>query len=298
MSNQQLPNQQPPLPPTAQKSSRGFWIAIIALLLIWSIALFFRWELRAWWWTHQLKQSSTPEERAFYLARIASINDARIAWTAASKLQNDPRPEVRAAAVVILRQHTKHMKAAFQLVNSLRDDDPLIVMDAAVAIAESPHAAKFIKAFGSNLKYTKGNIAWGAAAALGRIGGPEAEQVLIDALTGPDTSTEPDTLAEPLEPDVKAQVIDSLGFLGCKRAIPLMIEAIDDDRPISRKPQSQLSAERAIAALAGQLPNLGINPQSALQQSALQQSALQAVAITPTVSAVAQRWAQLLSDTP
>jgi hypothetical protein len=65
-----------------------------------------------------------------------------------------------------------------------------------------------------------------------------------------------------------------------------MIDALNDDRIVQILPQSQLSAQRAVATLRPELRARGADPNSALQ----------AASTVPTVAAIAARWIRLLTE--
>jgi hypothetical protein len=262
------------LRPAVQRTGRrAFFVLLVILVALWAVAMVFRWELRAQWWAYQLSRSATVAEHDFYVIRLASIRDK--SQHAVGRLMKDQRPEVREAAVTILR-FCEQPRATDRLFALLADDTAEVAAMAAMALAWQPDANRHVPRLRETLSaamYDDGRR-WGHAVALGRIGGPDAEAALCDALAGS------------CAPDVKAQLIDSLGLLGCRQAVPLMIDALGDHRPVTTLPHSQLSARRAIQALQSELLSKGADPLSALAASTSE----------PTVAGVATRWIQLLAE--
>ena len=256
----------------ARPGGRGpLVVTLLILVIMWGSFMYFRWELRAQWWAFQVAKAESREQRDFYVTRLASIRDQSL--NVIPGLLNSDKPEVREAAITILR-YCESDRAGDHLVEALDDPVPDLAAAAATMLAWRRGSARHVPRLRDQL-LTSGDRApaWGAAVALGRIGGPEAEGALLQALTGP------------LGPDVKGQVIDSLGMLGTQAAVPLMLDALADDRLLEVLPNSQQSARRAIAALQPDLVARGADPSAALE----------AASAAPSVAAVAAHWVHLLA---
>ncbi|HON68870.1 MAG TPA: HEAT repeat domain-containing protein [Phycisphaerae bacterium] len=253
-----------------ERKRHGSFIAVLLLLVgVWVLAMLFRWEIRAQWWAWQAVRAETRETRDYYVVRLASIRDQSL--PALARLIDDPRAEVREAAITVLR-HCEGARGADCLLDLLADEEPDVAGLAATALAWRRDARQHVTTLQHVLSRGDDPRAWGAAVALGRIGGPEAQAALCEAAP----------------PHVAAQVIDSLGLLGCREAVTLMMRARHDTRPIDVLPYSQMSAQRAIQALQGDLRSRGVDPASAL-----------ASASSPaTVAGVAEHWIRLLTGTP
>jgi HEAT repeat protein len=249
-------------------------VAVLLLLVgVWALAMFFRWEIRAQWWAWQATRAESRDARDYYVVRLASIRDKSL--HALPMLIDDSRADVRESAITILR-HCESARSADYLLDLLADEEPDVAGLAATALAWRRDARQHVPLLERILSHADDPRAWGAAVALGRIGGLEAQSALCEAL------------GRPGPPHVTAQVIDSLGLLGCREAVPLMMQARQDTRPISVLPHSQLSAQLAIRALQADLRSRGADPASAL-----------ASASSPaTVAGVAEHWIRLLSGTP
>ncbi len=257
-------------PSTLAKLRQPYVVALLLLVVIWIVVMMFRWQLRAQWWAHQAIAADNAEQLDFYVTRLASIRDRSL--RAVPALLDDERPEIRSAGITILR-YCQSEAAAELLLKMVADDNPDVAASAATTLAWRHGSTRYVPRLEQMLNGTQ-NAGWGAAVALGRINSPEAEQVLLKAL------------ATEVEPNVKAQLIDSLGIAGCEKAVPLMESALTDSRPIEITPHSQASAQRAIAALQGDLVAKGADPQQALK----------AVSTSRTVSAVAEYWLRLLGE--
>lgn len=264
----------PRIEPPPRPRRRSFLVLAVLLVAIWVIGMLFRWEIRARWWAWQITRAESREDRVFYLTRLASIRDRSLG--AVDMLIENPRAEIREAGIGVLR-YCESERAADRLIAMLGDASPDVAGMAATALALRPDSHRYVGRL-EMLFDRKGPPQWGAAVALGRIGGPHAHDLLESALSVPVT---PDSV-----PEVRAQIIDSLGMMGRRDAIRLMHEALQDHRPIRTLPFSQLSARRAIAALQPDLRAHGMDPAQAMA----------AADSPPTVAGVAGRWLQLLES--
>lgn len=269
------PERAAPFPHGRTRPRRWPSVLILALLVLgWGTAMLYRWELRSWWWAWQVTRAEAREQRDYYVACLASIGDR--ALVAVPVLLDDARPEVREAAATILRFCTSPRSAEY-LLAVLDDADADVAALAATTLAQRPDRDQHVIRLSESLSRSRGDTrSWGTAVALGRIGGPEAQAALLEAL------------AQPCAPDVKAQLIDSLGLLGCREAIPLIEEAQGDPRPIGILPFAQRSAQRAVAALRGDLLARGTDPEQAIR----------AASSELTVAGVAAYWLRLLRGDP
>ena len=225
---------------------RRWWFvsALALLVLLWLLAMFFRMELRAQWWAYRLTRAAGVADRQYYLVRLAAIGDESLG--AVGRLLGDSRAEVRSMGITVLG-YCKGPAASEFLLAALGDADPEVAATAALELALRPEAAALVPRLAAILEGGGSAPAWGACVALERMGGPAAEQVLLTAL--PKVS----------DADVRAQIIDSLGMLGSKAALPALRGMLADRRPISRLPASQGGALRAIGALQGRLASKGVD---------------------------------------
>ncbi len=254
----------------AKPARRSFFVLLVLLVAIWAVAMVFRWELRARWWAWQITRSESRENRDYYVTHLASIQDKSLG--AVGLLLHDSRPEIRDAGITVLR-YCESERATGRLIAMLADESPDVAGMAATTLAWRAGSRRYVGQL-ETLLNRKGPPQWGAAVALGRIGGPEAERALASALPNADSPA-----------DVRAQIIDSLGMLGCRNSLGLITEALQDSRPLSTPPFSQLSARHAVAALQSDLRTHGMDPAAAMA----------AAASPPTVAGVAARWLALLA---
>lgn len=258
-----------------RRSRRRLIVGVVVLALIWTVAMVFRWELRAQWWAYQLARCETPDQRAFYMTRLASIGNKSL--SVLPKLIASEDPGAREAAVTILR-YCRGARADDLLGSILADPDPEIAGLAATTLAMRPDAAAMVFDLRDKVALSVvPEASWATVVALGRMPGETADRALLDLAS----------LGE-LEPDVKAQLIDSLGIRGCREALPFMTEAMNDARPVETTPFSLMSAQRAIAALRTDLVAKGADPASALSS----------LGDTRTVADVAARWVHMLGTSP
>lgn len=225
-------------------------LAIAVLVLAWLGVMFFRMELRAQWWAYQLTQVESQQDRNYYLTRLAAISDKSLG--AVDRLLGDPRDEIRKMGVTVLVR-CKSLRARQRLLTMLTDESGEVWAQASLGLASRPDAAELIPVMSQLLRGEDIQSARAAAFTLERMGGPQAEEILLDSLR---TAT---------DPDLSAQLIDSLGILRCQSAVPLLKDLLGDDQPVAALPANYASVQRAVAALGEDLSTRGINPQELLE---------------------------------
>jgi len=228
---------------------RRWTLAIITLLIaLWCLAMWYRVEIRAYWWARQLAQASSPQDTHYYLLCLASTKDS--AFGPARRLARNADPRVRRLGVAAL-DNCRGPKVEQVLLNLLSDPDD-DVADAAATSLTDPRRGTAI-ALIPDLETTLargGRAARHAVVALQGIPGEQTERILVDALSG--TS----------DPDLLAQLADSLGMIGARLAAPRLIALLDDIRPLESTQHSERSATRALAAARRQFAAKGINAES------------------------------------
>ncbi len=253
-------------------------IAVATVALLWLTAMYFRWEIRAHWWAWQVRRAQTPAEQDYYTACLASIGNR--ALDAVAPLADDGRAEVREVALRVLRR-CDDSRAGRLLVDMLADNDDGLVAMAAIELARRDRAGTVrllidrlpaAQPAGEQASPQARQAQRATLAALGRLGGPEAQTALLE------------TLATADDPDLLAQAIDALGMLECREAVPLIAGRLNDRRPLTTRPASWNSAARAAAALRRDLASRGIRPDALLE----------AVGAPLTVAGVASRTLRLL----
>ena len=223
-------------------------VAILILVVAWTTVMSFRWQIRTRWWAYRLTRAETRQERDYYLTCLCDVGNRSLG--ALGRIVRDPRPEIRRLAVTVLENCTGDA-AEERLYQLLVDEDADVGVRAAGELVLRRDTKEIVQALQGSLCGPAGPRASSAAAALRRVGGPEAEKVLLSALS------------HATDADLKAQVIDSLGLLACERAAPLLIEALADHRPVTQLPYSRRSALRAPAATREQLASEGLDPRAA-----------------------------------
>lgn len=264
-----------PVAGPARGSRHRLVAGVVLLVLVWAVVMLFRWELRAQWWAYQLARSDTPDQRAFYMTRLASIGNKSL--NVLPRLVASDDAEIREAAICVLK-YCSGARADELLIAMLADPDPENAGLAATTFAMKPAAAGMAVELRDKVALNAVPAAsWGTVVALGRLPGETADHALLDL-----------TRLGQLPPDVKAQLIDSLGIRGCREALPYMTEAMNDDRPIDKLPFSLVSARRAIGALQADLAAKGADPAAAMS----------GLGEARTVSEVAARWVRMLGGSP
>ncbi|HSW47196.1 MAG TPA: hypothetical protein VLM89_16655 [Phycisphaerae bacterium] len=270
MTHPEPPDDRPRARSASTRGRRATYTAIAILMLLWLVAIWYRWEIRAYWWAYRITAVESPELQSYYAGSLAAIGDR--ALPALPRLLDDPRESIRLIGVRILRS-CPNLRALQCLFMRLGDPSVEVSDAAALEIALRPDRLQALPVL---QEMAAGPSATAAMVALERIGGPQAEDILIERLSNAD------------DPDVTAQAIDSLGMLGCRAAEPVIQGHLGDHRPLTCPPASQRRAERAIAAVQGKLLAQGIRPED-----------LAAVARTDlTIAAVAARALASLAPTP
>ncbi len=244
---------------------------ILALITLWGTVLYYRMEIRAYWWVHQLQKATTPQERRHYTLCLTSIRDSSL--YALPGLLRDPRPELRILGVEALRD-CQSLRAQQLLLNALHDESDPVVVRAALMLSWRRDPATFVldrlreDRLGKNPRFASAAIL-----AFERIGGPIAvEGVLADRAPSSD-------------PNLLAQAMDSLANLDCRTESRFLIGLLTDQRPVTVPPFSCRMAVEAIARLQGGEVAKGID----------RQALLAATRAPPTVGAAAARSLYLLT---
>lgn len=240
-----------------RRSKRRLIAAIAILVAAWTLAIFYRMEIRAHWWVYRIQHVESAEQRQYYFSCLASIGDT--ALTALPRLLDDPRADVRLLGVRLLRWCPSKKTQAL-LITHLTDQSDEVSQQAALEIARREDRSEAIPALKKLVQSAEPHSARMAVATIERIGGSEAEAILLEILY------------KTQDVDLLAQVIDSLGMLSSHQAVPTLEKMLDDKRPITIQPASQRRVQKVIAKIQGQLTTKGINPQAVLEASHSEQT--------------------------
>jgi len=251
--------------PSAGRRRRWSWrVGLVALVLLWLAAMLFRTDIRTRWWAYRLGQTGDPAARRYYTACLAATGSSSLSAT--RRLLDHPRPEVRLAALQILH-HCPAPAARGILVVAIADRDDRVSDRAALELALRSDRREAVGELEAQASSSSPAIARKAVVGLQRLGEPEAEDFLLGLLRR--TS----------DPDLRAQIIDALGLMGSRSAVPALIDCLADQRAISHPPASYRWANQAIQSLESQLPAQGLDP-----------AALRSASVAPcTVAGVAER---------
>ncbi|UCD29164.1 MAG: HEAT repeat domain-containing protein [Planctomycetota bacterium] len=253
------------------QSRRRMIIVIVVLIILWSVTMLFRWEIRARWWVYQLNRAESRRQENYYLARMAAIGHR--SWFALDRLINDPRPDIRKFGIKCFQQRPLEFsdKHLYSLLDHKYED---VAAGAAWALTSHRGIPRTLETLQYLILDTPpDNRNRNAVYCLERIGGSQAEEILIEAL------------AKTNDPDLLAQIIDSLGMLASKKAGPSIEKMLSDHRPITILPVSHRQIQQAIMAIQGQQAIEDVNNQDLLDT----------FQIEPTVAAVAKRSLQMIN---
>jgi hypothetical protein len=245
-------------------------IAILILITAWAAAMYYRDTIRATWWSYRLTTVESPGARNYYVTCLASLRDQ--ALMGIPRIVADTRPEIRSAGIRILH-FCESEKANEYLADLLADPDDEVASHAAVELVRRGKAQIALAQIEATLLHAEKTNLRTAATVLGRIRGPEAENMLLNLLR------------RDIPANTCAQVIDSLAMINSLQAIPLIQQHIEDVRPITVMPASYRAAQTAIEHLRPELIARHADPNHLLQSTLIE----------PTVAAVAARALQLLT---
>lgn len=235
---------------TARRRSKRRIVSSIAILAaVWVLVMFYRMEIRARWWAYRLQHVDSVEQRQYYFSCLASVGDTSL--TVLPRLLNDPRDEIRVVGVRLLHW-CPNEQARDLLLTHVVDESDEVSAQVTLELARRQDRFEALPVLEEMIQASDPRSACMAVATIERIGGPQAEAILLKQLTTTD------------EVDLLAQVIDSLGMLGSRLAQPALVSLLDDKRAISVLPISQRRAKKAIAQVQGQLTAKGIDPQAVL----------------------------------
>jgi hypothetical protein len=265
------PPERSPADPVSNRTRR--WTVIIAGLLIavWCVAMLYRVEIRAHWWARQLARAGTLQEQNYYLLCLRSVRNSALG--AATGLVRDANPRVRELGVMAM-DGCSGPEVERLLVDLLGDssDD---VADAAALSLTDPRRGGGLALIPSlsAMVVRDGSAGRHAVVALQRIPGQQTELALVDALS------------RASDPDLTAQLLDSLGMIAGRQGVPRMIMLLDDRRPLRGLPYSERAVIRALSGARSQLMTKGLD----------QQNILAAMPRSRTVADVALRSLQIIA---
>lgn len=236
----------PAPPPPRGAARRRTGIAIAALAVLWLGAMAFRWEIRTRWWAYRLTRTTDPQQVDYYLVRLHAVADRAVG--AAGALLAHPSPEVRRNAVSIL-QRSRQDRARDLLLRAFGDPDADVREAAALGLAlQGSHAA--LPELLRMIRSADEARARAAVTGLQHLDDPRAVEALIEAAR------------THVSAEVRAQAIDSLGLIRCRQAVPVLIEALDDGRPIRTAAASDRALRRALHTMGPVLVRHGMDPAS------------------------------------
>lgn len=248
-------------------------VSIGILAALWVLVMVFRTDLRAHWWAYRITRAQTAEDRGFYAACLAAIGDRSL--NALPQLLAHPDADTRALGVAVL-QYCPSARARGMLLNMLGDHSNRVAVKTAMVLAQREDVALTLPELGAMLQGSDARKAATAAFVLQRIGGDEAERTLISALSTAD------------DPNLRAQLIESLGLMASTRAESVLKDMLTDRRRVTRLPASQQSLQEGLSAVAAQLAEQGIDPGAVREATDPQ----------PTVASCAARALQLIRAAP
>lgn len=220
-------------------------IVVAALVAVWGLSMLYRMEIRAFWWGRQLARSQTPEEKHYYLLCLASIKDKALGTGV--RLSRSADPGVRELSVAVLGNCKGH-EAERILLGLLADASEEVGDAASLAIAD-PRRGNNLALLPeiAGVLHRGGHAARRAVVSIQRIPGDQSESILVDALSRTEN------------PDLLVQIVDSLGMMASRRAVPRMIPLLEDTRPITHAPYSERAAARALVGARLQLAAKGLD---------------------------------------
>jgi len=260
-----------PAEPVSRKTRTWTLIIIGLLVAAWCVAMYYRMEIRAYWWARQLSRTTAPEQRTYYLVCLASIKNKSLG--AATRMTRNSDPHVRELGVAVLNSCTGP-EADEVLIRLLDDADDNVADDAALTLTDARRGSGLAMLPRLRSILDKGGRpARRAVVAMQRVPGQQTETLLAEAMARTD------------DPDLLAQIMDSLAMIASRAAVPRMIACLEDTRPVG-PPYSERSAIRALTGAGSQLMTKGLDPAAVL--AAMPQSR--------TVADVALRCLQILAD--
>jgi HEAT repeat protein len=191
-------------------------VSIGVLVSIWAVVMLNRNAIRAHYYGYRLARADNAATNIYYFSRLASLGDAAVG--PAKRLLANDDANIRSLGAAVL--HTaKSDRSRDLLLGALEDTDPEVRRVAVIGLALR-HDQAALNPLIEMLAEPTEHPALGAASALERIGGDDAVAALLDA-----TQSHPVT-------NVRAQAIDSLGWLRASAAIDTLIELLSDGTPV------------------------------------------------------------------
>jgi len=209
------------------------WGVILGMVLIWSVAMLSRNTIRAYWWTHRLAVSETPNERLMYFRRLADLGNTAV--PAVSGLLSDSDPGLRSFAVGVLH-HADSDRAVALLRQACQDLDEDVARLAVQGIATRRDSGA-VESLTSIARAANERQAMMATAAIADMGTTEAREILIDLLQSTELT------------GVRVETMECLGNLQVHEAVEPLIALLGDASVFEGVTEHGMMASRALRAV-------------------------------------------------
>lgn len=222
-----------------RRQSLPFRIVVAVLLLAFVAVVVERRALRAWWWVRQLKQTSQPQELAYYSAGIISCGADAV--PSLRTLAREPREDLRTAAMLMLGR-IPGSRAAEILIGGLSDEAVGVRTAAAVSLGMQTDAAGLADvrrlATGDNPRTA------------------EAAVFALERMADPSVSSDLRRIAADAKRPaaVRAQAIDSLGHRRDPAAVSDLLALLADRTAVPQRLIGDLHDEQFIHRFSAQQP--------------------------------------------
>jgi len=219
---------------STRRANKRMFIVITIMVVVWLLIVLCRNPLRARWWTHKLATTRDPEIRLVCFQRLVALGTTGA--DAVETLLRSEEAAVRGLGVALVN-HTHPPQARTLLASMTTDADADVATMAVTGLALLGDPA-VIEDIAKLLQTSKPPMPSIAVAGLGRLGTPQAVDLLIEA-AGPDNSVA-----------VRVQAIEELGRLQVERAAEVLTQCLLDDTPFEGPTASERSAAALLARAA------------------------------------------------
>jgi len=209
------------------------WGIILGMVVVWSVAMLSRNTIRAYWWSHRLAVSETPNERLLYFRRLADLGDTAV--PAVAKLLSKSDPGLRSFAVGVL--HHAHSDRARELLQqACQDADEDVARLAMQGIAMRRNGIA-LQSLADIARAGNERRAMMATAAISELGTADARKLLLDLLESTKQTA------------VRVEAIECLGNLQVHEAVESLIDLLGDASVFEGTTEHGVMASRAFQAV-------------------------------------------------
>ncbi|MDD4892101.1 MAG: hypothetical protein PHU85_19435, partial [Phycisphaerae bacterium] len=276
----------PAAPPTPKRWNRVTWAVVVAMLVLWGLALIFHKTIRVNFWAWRLTGQPTPEARERYVASLIAYGDR--SQSPALRLTRNSKAAAREAGVEVLlglvqqqqESRTRKFMEAYKSAKMDRDTLKRMLAEVRRPLDVDPVVAQRLRELLDDpddlvrrqaidaVIVSRDAMAAPRLESLAITGGggegrflPEVTRSLDDLLPDPEAvKAMARVLAGAKTADVRAQAAECLRTRRSKAALNALVAALADLAPVAEEPDSKIDNPKVRALIQRQMAAEGRAP--------------------------------------